>query len=122
MLFLALLLIIACNKKTKTETEDLYLPEVSNKITVNTYTKVTAVTALVSDSGTKYLLGLAPHASYFYFDRSIANGEAYYKALLHSMERFKPYKFYIQEHTGAVVAIVYAAPQEAEAFYNAWER
>lgn len=105
---------VAC--KTQSTVTASNLPEPDTAIVANAYPLVTAAVSISLDSGTVYRLALAPHASFFKFDRSIKNGDLYYKAIQKSISQFSPLKFFVVNGTGEVVAVTNPSKAEVEKF------
>ncbi|WP_142685398.1 hypothetical protein [Chitinophaga polysaccharea] len=123
ILFYSLLfpLVIACKKQNAQAISNL--PEPDPAVNGGTYTVVTAVTNISSDSGTVYRLGLAPYASFFKFNRSVKNGDLYYKAIGESAKYFRPLKFFITNNgTGVIVAVAAPSKPEVDKFNEEWHK
>lgn len=117
--YLLLPFFVAC-KTSSTVTEN-HLPVPDTATISNTYPLVTAAVSISPDSGTVYRLALAPYASYFKFDRSVKNGDLYYKAIAESVKKFTPLKFYVLNNgTGQVVAVADPSEAEVEKFKKTW--
>lgn len=118
---LLLTLIVACKKQSSVAVSDLPEPDIA--LIANAYPLVTAATGIWLDTATTYRLGLAPHASFFKFDRSVKNGELFYDAIQESIDQFTPLKFFILNNgTGQIVAVTSPSEAELEKFNKEWQR
>lgn len=114
-------LVVACKKQSSVTASGL--PEPDTAIIDNSYSLVTAASSISLDTGTMYRLGLAPYASFFKFDRSVKNGDLYYRAILESAEQFSPLKFFVLNNgTGEIIAIASPSKSELEKFNKEWQR
>lgn len=112
---------IACKKQNANAISNL--PEPDPVATGSTYTVVTAVSNISLGSGTVYRLGLAPYASFFKFDRSVKNGDLYYKAIGESAKYFRPLKFFIANNgTGVIIAVATPSKPEVDKFNEEWHK
>ncbi|MBC9932737.1 hypothetical protein [Chitinophaga qingshengii] len=119
--YLLLPFFVACKSSSTVTATHLPVPDTAT--ISNAYPLVTAAVSISPDSGTLYRLGLAPYASYFKFDRSVKNGDLFYKAIEESIKKFTPLKFYVLNNgTGQVVAVTDPSADEVEKFNKTWTK
>lgn len=118
---LILTLTVACKKPDAPSMKAL--PQPDTTIIKNSYPLVTAVSTISPESGNLYRIALVQYASFFKFDRSVANGDLYYEAMLESKKNFVPIKFFIQSNgSGLITAVATASEAEIAAFRKAWQK